>query len=300
VIEAAGPVRLFASVSRLHIVAIASLGTFTFGWLFTGRYLWLLAAISALDWFVVNLVNRVVDLPEDRLNAVIGTDFVARHHRGLLAVGLILLLGSLAALHPLAPAILPLRVCFHALGLAYNWPLLPGRRRIKELYFWKNTASAMGFMLTVFGFPLATAGWGMDPSALAPGIDLWAILATAAFFLPFELSYEVIYDLRDATGDRAAGVRSYPVAHGEAGAVRIIDALMGASALVLALSFSMGVIPWRIFVLIAAPALQFVLYKRLHRRGLTSADCTGMTWLGAGLLLTYHLWVVAGLPGIGG
>jgi hypothetical protein len=27
-----------ASVGRLHIVAIAALGTFTFGWLFTGRY----------------------------------------------------------------------------------------------------------------------------------------------------------------------------------------------------------------------------------------------------------------------
>ena len=57
---------LFASVSRLHIVAIAALGTFTFGWLFTGRHLPQLAAITAFDWFLVNLLNRVVDLPEDR------------------------------------------------------------------------------------------------------------------------------------------------------------------------------------------------------------------------------------------
>ena len=33
--------------------------------------------------------------------------------------------------------------------LAYNWPILPGRRRIKELYFFKNTASAAGFIITV-------------------------------------------------------------------------------------------------------------------------------------------------------
>ena len=30
----------------------------------------------------------------------------------------------------------------------------------------------------------------------------------------FELSYEVLYDLRDVDGDRAAGVRTYPVVHG--------------------------------------------------------------------------------------
>ena len=59
---------LFASISRLHIVAIAALGTFTFGWVFTGQHPWLIAAVSALDWFLVNLLNRVVDIPEDRAN----------------------------------------------------------------------------------------------------------------------------------------------------------------------------------------------------------------------------------------
>ena len=48
-----------------------------------------------------------------------------------------------------------------------------------------------------------------------------------------------------------------------------------------------------------ATFLQFFLYKRWHRRGITQADCIRLTWLGAGLLFTYHLWVVAGLPGVG-
>jgi hypothetical protein len=64
------------SVGRLHIVTIAALGTFTFGWLFTGRCPWLLASVSAFDWFLVNLLNRVVDLAEDQQNAIPGTDFV--------------------------------------------------------------------------------------------------------------------------------------------------------------------------------------------------------------------------------
>ena len=40
--------RLLATLTRLHIVAIAVMGTFTFGWLFTGRYLFLAAAVTGL------------------------------------------------------------------------------------------------------------------------------------------------------------------------------------------------------------------------------------------------------------
>jgi 4-hydroxybenzoate polyprenyltransferase len=288
---------MLASVSRVHIVAIGGLGTFTFGWLFTGRHLWLLSAVSALDWFLVNLLNRVVDLPEDTHNRIVGTDFVARHRRAILWLGVGILFASFGAVHLVAPAITPLRFAFHALGFAYNWPLLPGRRRIKQLYFWKNTASATGFMLTVFGYPLA--GVWSGAMSLAGGVATATILFSAAFFFPFELSYEVIYDLRDAPGDAAADVRTYPVVHGARGAVRIIDALLASSLAALALGYGVGAVPWRIAVMGAAPALQLVLYKRCLTRGITSSDCVRITWLGAVLLAAYHLWVLAKLPGVG-
>ena len=297
--RAAHPLVLLASVSRLHIVAIGALGTFTFGWLFTGTYPWALAGICALDWFLVNLLNRVVDLKEDRENAIVGTDFVDRHRRALTVAGFVLLVGSLALVHLWFPAITVLRVAFHSLGLAYNWPLLPGRKRIKQLYFWKNTASATGFLLTVFGFPLAGVGWGLDAQKLAPGISLVAIAFTIGFFLLFELSYEVIYDLRDAPGDAAAAVRSYPVVHGTAGAVRIIDGLLAGSLGCLLFGYFGDALPWRIFIMFAAPLIQLVLYKRWLRRGIRADDCIKLTWLGAALLATYHLWIVAGLPGVG-
>jgi len=151
-------------------------------------------------------------------------------------------------------------------------------------------------MLTVFGFPLAaiTAGAASFP----PGVT-WATVGFAAgFFFLFELSYEVIYDLRDAEGDALAGVRTYPVVHGPQVALRITDALLVGSALCLAVGYALGPVPWRLFVMILGPGLQAALYKRAVARGITSRDCVNITWLGAGLLLAYHGWIVAGLPGV--
>jgi 4-hydroxybenzoate polyprenyltransferase len=288
------PFRVFASVTRLHIVAIAALGTFTFGWLFAGTYPWLLSAVCALDWFLVNLLNRVVDLPEDRANGIVGTDFVARHVPVVRAGGFGVLFGSLVLVHLAIPSITVLRVAFHALGLAYNWPLLPGHVRIKQLYVLKNVASATGFMLTCFAYPIAASN-----GALAPGISTATIVVTGVFFFLFELSYEVIYDLRDAPGDREARVCTFPVVLGERGASRAIDALCVTAIAALLLGFAFRLLPWRIAVMAVAPSLQLVLYKRWLARGITSADCVRLTWLGAGLLAAYHVWVGLGLPGVG-
>jgi 4-hydroxybenzoate polyprenyltransferase len=286
---------LFASISRFHIVAIAALGTLTMGWLFTGQHLYGIAAISALDWFIVNLLNRVVDINEDLQNGIRGTDFVLRKKRALTIVGGTLLVGSLIWTAFALPALTVWRILYHALGLVYNWRLLPGRHRLKELYFFKNTASAVGFLITVFAYPLAVIPWG---DALPAGISPATLVVTATFFFLFELSYEAIYDLRDAPGDAQAGVMSYAVVHGQAFAVRLIDRLLVVSMLILAGGFVLGVVPWRIFVMITAPALQIVFYKRALRRGITSGDCIALTWLGAGLLLVYQVWIALDLPGV--
>ena len=285
-------VRDLLSIGRIHIVAIGALGTFTFGYLFTDRHFYGLAAVSGLDWFLVNWLNRVVDLKEDAVNGIRGTDLVGRSPRAFAIFGFSVLAASFVALHLVFPEITPLRAGYHALGLAYNYPFLPGKRRIKELYFWKNTASAVGFLITVLAYPLAVSG-GRFPQ----GITVPTILLAGLFFFTFELSYEVIYDLRDAPGDAQAGVRTYPVVHGEKGAVRIIDGLLAGSAVLLLAGYASSIVPWRLFIMIAAPLIQLVVYKRALRRGITSATCIGLTWLGAGLLFTYHLWIHFRLPG---
>src|ERR1051326_9150235 len=108
----------FASIARIHIVAIGALGTLTFGFALCGTRPWGLAFLCASDWFVVNLLNRVVDLKEDSANNIRGTDVVARHKRAVLVVGFGALLASMIATVVLAPALLPFRIAFHALGFA--------------------------------------------------------------------------------------------------------------------------------------------------------------------------------------
>lgn len=109
----------------------------------------------------------------------------------------------------------------------------------------------------------------------------------------------MIYDLRDLKGDALHGIRTYPVVHGLRTAVGIADGMIFASAAVLATGYMAGVLPWRIFIMIAAPGLQYIVYKRALRRGISSGDCRRITWMGALLLLIYHLWVLARLPGSG-
>ncbi len=288
------PLHAFASIGRIHIVAIAALGTLTFGWLFSGQTPLALGAICALDWFVVNLLNRVVDLREDDANGIAFTDVVARHRTVFLALGFALLAGSLATTHALFPQITALRLGYHALGLAYNWPLLPGGRRIKQLYFFKNTASGVGFMLTVFGYPLAMLRGG---AAFPPGISTATVIYAGVFFFALEISYEVLYDLRDMEGDALADVRSYPVVHGAAAAEKIVYGLILISALSLVAGLIAGAVPYRLFVMIAAPVVQLVYARHAIARGVTTRDCIALTWIGAALLFVYQIWVALDLPG---
>lgn len=288
--------RTFASVSRLHIVVIAGLGTLTFGWLFTGEHHFSLMGVAAFDWFIVNLTNRVVDVKEDAANRITGVGFVRRYRKALVGLSFLALFLSFGVVHSIDPRLTLVRVPYHLLGLFYNFELLPGRARLKQIYIVKNVASALGFMLTCFAYPLAHASWGFF--GLPYDMDWMSVSITAVFFFLFELSYEVIYDLRDVEGDKAAGVESFPAVLGPDIAVTIIDQLLLFSGLALVVGYAMHFLPWRVFVMIAAPALQFVLYKRALKRGLRAGDCIALTWIGAGLLAVYHVWIYLRLPGV--
>lgn len=289
--------RIFFDVGRIHIVIIAAMGVFTFGWLFTGHYPWLLTCVCALDWYIVNLFNKTTDLEEDKANQVAGTEFISRKKKQLIPILFAVLIISLILVHFLNPFITVLRITCHLLGLLYNWPLLPGARRLKALYFWKNTASAAAFLITMLGYPLAPALFSEQPPDFPMGISWPTVFYSALFLFLFVSSYEIIYDLRDIHGDKLAGLRTYPCVHGQKKAVRLIDVLMVASIAVLLTGYLSNYLPWRIFILAAAPVLQIFVYKNSLRRGISAKSCICMTWMGAAMFFTYHLWVIAGLPG---
>jgi 4-hydroxybenzoate polyprenyltransferase len=284
------------AILRLHIAMIAVMGALTFGWLLTGRRLWAVAAIVGLDWLLVNLLNRISDVAEDVANGIPAAAVAGRRRGTIAAAFAFLFAGSLALTHLLWPALTPWRVFMQAVGLMYSFKLVPtprGRVRLKDVYFLKNFMSALGFVTTCFCYPLAMIDF--HPLCGWP-----ATIALIAYFVPFELTYEILYDLRDVPGDRALGVPTYPVRHGEATTRTIVHALLAGSIALLAAAFFAGVVGVRELLMAFGPIVQFFALRPLLRREPTADDCIRVTDLGWGLLALYllctALWIHAGLP----
>jgi 4-hydroxybenzoate polyprenyltransferase len=287
-----------AAILRLHITLIGALGALTFGWLLTGRYLVVVAVVAGVDWLLINLVNRVTDLVEDARNGIRGTAWIAARPRRWAGLAFAGLIASFALTHAIAPALTPWRALVQAIGLAYSYRWVPtprGLRRWKDLYFFKNAMSAGLFLLTGFAYPLALAG-GPGSAFAGAATAVWL----GVFFFLFEQSYEVIYDLRDLDGDRAANVPTYPVVHGAETGGRIVFGLSAASSAVLAAGLATGGLGAREGLLLAAPLIQALWFRPRFRRAITSRECIALTHLGSLLLVAYlagtRIWLVVGLP----
>ena len=287
-----------ASILRLHIIGVAVCAALVFSALFTGHIAWELAGLGAVDWMLINLLNKLTDVEEDRANQIHGTDFVASHRRGLLIAWILVFVGSFVWTALAFPELIALRVVVQLIGLGYSIRLVPtwrGLKRFKDIYFLKNFMSAVLFVFTVFIYPVVAA-----PGPLVHPEGEAAFILLICFFVPFELTYEILYDLRDEPGDRLAGVPTYPVVHGAHRSRQIVDGLLLLSTAVLLVGFFAGTIGLREGLMLLAPLVQFLFYRPRYRRGLTSRDCILLTHLGSALLVFYlvgtTLWDAAGLP----
>ncbi|HRI67067.1 MAG TPA: UbiA family prenyltransferase [Polyangium sp.] len=284
------------AIARYHIVLVAMTACLVFGWLMTGRYLPWVAVIVGLDWFLINLMNRITDIDEDLKNGIPGTARVARNKSLLTAASLLLMGGSFVATHMVWPGLTPYRVAVQLIGFGYNYDIVPtprGFSRFKEIYFLKNFGSSVLFVLTCFAYPLATNGESRFMS--------WAgIVCLAFFFVPFELTYEILYDLRDLEGDKQESIPTYPVVHGPHRARQIIDGLLLLSSGVLVAGILSGSVGVREGLMLAAPCTQIAFYRPRYHRGLTPRDCIVLTHLGTVQLMFYlvgtFFWLRAGLP----
>lgn len=285
-------VSAFFQVSRFHIIVIASCASLTFSFVLGGEHIYWVPLVCGLDWFLVNLLNRVVDLQEDQLNGVVGVGFVQQHAVGLTRLCLGLMALSFPLVHLYSPGLLVPRALFHLIGLGYNYKLVPspsGWTRFKELYFFKNFMSGVLFLLSGMVYPVVAAGhWGEVP--------LPKLLLLMGFFLAMDLTYEIFYDLRDLPGDSAQGIPTFPVVHGEATARAIIVGLLGLAAFLTLGGWAGGALALKEGVMVAAVIQQGIFYWVKGRQGLTQADCVWVTYLGAAQLLSYNVWIWLGLP----
>ena len=284
------------SILRIHIVLVAVLGTLTFGWLTTGRYLVWVALIAGLDWMLINLANRVSDVAEDLANQIPGAARVSASKRLFLGAFVVILVGSFALTIHLFPQLTAWRVLIQGTGFFYNFKVIPsqrGRIRLKDRYFFKNFLSAIGFFITCFGFPLAM-------SAYDPKIGWVGAAFLILYFTPYEMTFEIFYDLRDVEGDRKQNVRTYPVVHGPEVSVKIINALLAVSVAVSCLGFLVGGLGARELLMAGGPVIQFFVIRLLVEKGPTTDHCIGVTHLASGLLALYLIgtaaWLWLGLP----
>ena len=287
-----------ASILRVHIILIAVTAALVFGWMFTGTYPWGVALLGGVDWLLINLLNRVTDLQEDLANGIRGTERLIGAARPVLALWVGILVASLLWSLAVWPELTAWRVAVQLIGVGYSYRVVPtpaGWRRFKDLYFLKNFMSALLFVQTVFVYPLAVAGWRL----VYPG-GAAAVVGLAVFFVAFEITYEILYDMRDLEGDRLARVPTYPVVHGLERSRQIIDGLLLFAAATLVGLFASGLVGARELLMLLAPGVQWVFYRPRYRRGLTTGDCIGLTYLGAALLALFlvgtRLWLDAGLP----
>jgi len=287
-----------ASILRVHIILIAMTAAVVFGWLFTDVYVWGIALLGGLDWLLINLLNRVTDLQEDLANGIRGTERLVGAARQVLALWLAIQAGSFVWSVLVWPELTAWRVAVQLIGVGYSYRVVPtpwGFKRFKDLYFFKNFMSALLFVQTVFIYPIAVAGYHVSyPGGVA------AVVGLALFFVAFEITYEILYDMRDLEGDRLASVPTYPVVHGLVRSRQIIDGLLVFSAVALVALFASGVIGARELLMVAAPGVQLAFYRPRYRRGLSTRDCILLTYLGAALLAFFlvgtRLWLMAGLP----
>lgn len=289
---------LWFGVARPHILAIVFASTLTYGWIFSERFAPLIALVAVWDWFIVNFMNKAVDVEEDAQNGIPGAEAVRAHRRTVEQIGWLMIAVGLLAGGWLVPKLWPFRLLFTLIGLGYNYKIVPaivggrlGLSRLKEMYFFKNFGSSLLFTLSVFLYPL----FGLE---LEQRYSTSALLLSIAFFIPLELTYEIIYDLRDVEGDRALRVPTYPVVHGEARARQIIWGLILGSSLPLIIGAASGLLRLREWVVVAGCVQQAILVLVFLRRGRRPSprDCILITLIGAAQLLSYCAWVRLGLP----
>jgi len=239
-------------LNRLHI----TLSSLAIMWCWSQ---FLRISFRGVDYLIITLVvacisqwNRLSDREEDEINCpedLADAWSKRRLIRGFCYVGGIAAI-LLAILTDHSRPVAALVATGAAIGYFYNSPLLPShpRMRLKNLLFVKNLSSGLGWSLGILVFPALRAHAPLDGPFR---------IAFAYMFLTV-MTYEIMWDIRDREGDKAAGVITLPIALGLSGARGFIVFLQAACIALIVFGLLQGLIqiPWAIFIL---PSLTLVM-----------------------------------------
>lgn len=207
--------------------------------------------VRPVDYFILPLAvacicqwNRLTDLREDAVNCPDELEDALHQQRrirlfcyagGATAIVLALVTDPT---WPVAAVV----AAGAAVGFFYSTSPWPGRAalRIKNLFVLKNLSSGVGWTLGLLVFPALRAGHPLDG-------PFW--LASAYMFLAVVV-HEIIWDMRDVAGDRAAGVRTLPVVAGPGTTKAFVLAAMTVLAALIATSVAVRMVPlwWLLFI----------------------------------------------------
>lgn len=174
--------------------------------------------VLGLVSFAVYAANDIADMEEDAVNCPDHSSFVADHTWLVVAVTLgALVVGSGLALWAGGPVTFAVSLVPLAAGLLYSLPVAPDGRRLKDVFAVNTVLVSLAWAITLTGVPLALAGRGVGPVALA---------VCLFFFLRSFVSVET-FNVRDIEGDERAGVDTLPVVLGRGRTTRVLAQFEG-------------------------------------------------------------------------
>lgn len=206
---------------KVHIIGCAVAASWAWtrllGTSATARELCLVGCIVA---FVYGL-NRFTDREEDLVN-----DPATVAHAGLYVILFFLSLAIIAILVSLRSASCALiSIVVLALGISYSLRIVAGFR-LKQHWLTKNTSSALGWSLLTVALPALHHGAAAGP----------AFAVAFLYMFSSVLMIEILWDIRDSAGDRAAGIKTLATAS-ESSAWIALSLVNGTSMLVFAAFF---------------------------------------------------------------
>lgn len=195
-------------LNRLHIVASAPAVMWCWSEFLKTRF-------RSIDYLIITLAvacicqwNRLTDVEEDALNCPVDLKDAQAKSRAIkvfcYAGGTIAVILALFT-EPAWP-IAGLVAFGAAVGYFYNSPLLPSKPhlRIKNLFIIKNLSSGAGWSAGLLVFPMLRAHTQPDGRFFTAFVYMFAMVMT----------YEIMWDIRDAAGDAKAGIPTLPVVLG--------------------------------------------------------------------------------------